>query len=185
MTAALSLLAILALLGAFDTLYYHEWRARLPSMAVASRELILHAARDFIYAVLFSTLVLVRFEGYWVVFVLTLLFAEIVITFSDFVVEIRVRKALGGVYPGERITHALMGIVYGAMLSNLVPLLLVAARQSSSLAWKETSDVPAPISWTLLIMSLGVFVSGLRDLYAAVGLRYGHLPWQKVQVQDD
>ena len=31
MTAALCLLAIQGVIGAFDTLYYHEWRARLPA----------------------------------------------------------------------------------------------------------------------------------------------------------
>ena len=32
MTTALWLLAIQGLIGAFDTLYFHEWRARLPAM---------------------------------------------------------------------------------------------------------------------------------------------------------
>ena len=31
MTAALWLLATLGVIGAFDTFYYHEWRARLPA----------------------------------------------------------------------------------------------------------------------------------------------------------
>jgi hypothetical protein len=43
-----------------------------------------------------------------------LLLAEIAITLRDFVVEDTVRRPLGGVYPGERVMHAVMGIVYGA-----------------------------------------------------------------------
>jgi hypothetical protein len=31
MTTALWLMAIQGAIGAFDTLYYHEWRARLPA----------------------------------------------------------------------------------------------------------------------------------------------------------
>jgi len=31
MIVALWLLAIQGIIGAFDTLYYHEWRARLPA----------------------------------------------------------------------------------------------------------------------------------------------------------
>ena len=31
MTGALSLLAVQGLLGGFDTVYYHEYRARLPA----------------------------------------------------------------------------------------------------------------------------------------------------------
>jgi hypothetical protein len=45
---ALWLLALQGALGAFDTLYYHEWRARLPAGGDSTRdELRLHAARDF------------------------------------------------------------------------------------------------------------------------------------------
>ena len=54
---ALWLLAIQGAIGAFDTLYYHEWRARLPARgSIAAPELRLHAARDFLYTVIFGTL---------------------------------------------------------------------------------------------------------------------------------
>ena len=52
-----------------------------------------------------------------------MLVAEIVFTMWDFVIEIAVRKPLGDVYGGERITHAIMGIVYGGMLAFLIPIL--------------------------------------------------------------
>jgi len=56
-TTALWLLVAQGVLGAFDTLYYHEWRARLPAGGAQSRpELLLHASRDFVYAALFGTL---------------------------------------------------------------------------------------------------------------------------------
>src|SRR5260370_16761491 len=51
---ALYLLGVQGLIGAFDTLYYHEWKARLPARRRrAARELALHAAPAFPYAVLF------------------------------------------------------------------------------------------------------------------------------------
>src|SRR5438876_2196733 len=57
MITALWLLAAQGVLGAFDTVWYHEWRARLPrSGRGAARELGLHAARDFLYAIIFATL---------------------------------------------------------------------------------------------------------------------------------
>ncbi len=40
-----------------------------------------------------------------------ILVAEIILTLRDFVVEITVRRSLGDVYAGERITHAIMGIL--------------------------------------------------------------------------
>ena len=52
------------------------------------------------------------------------LIAEIILTLTDFVVEITVRKPLGDVYAGERITHAVMGILYGAMIASLIPVLI-------------------------------------------------------------
>src|SRR5215475_9086450 len=49
MTTALWLLVIQGIIGAFDTLYYHEWRARLPARGSGTApELKLHAARDFL-----------------------------------------------------------------------------------------------------------------------------------------
>ncbi len=54
----------------------------------------------------------------------TLFLVEIILTLWDFVVEDWIRRPLGGVYPGERIMHAVMGIVYGATLANVVPTML-------------------------------------------------------------
>src|SRR5262245_24956615 len=93
LTPALWLFAGQGLLGAFDTLYYHEWRARLPALgARAGTELKLHAARDFIYALLFGTLPILEWRGAFSI-VLGVLFAlEIGITLADFIVEDRMRR---------------------------------------------------------------------------------------------
>jgi hypothetical protein len=100
---------------------------------------------------------------------------EIVITMTDFVVEKRVRKPLGDVYAGERVTHAIMAIVYGAMLANLLPVL--------ASWWSRPSRIEfASVEWTgirvvLSLMAVGVFAAGLRDMYAACGFRHGGWPW--------
>ena len=104
------------------------------------------------------------------------LVAEIALTLTDFVVEIAVRKSLGDVYAGERVTHAVMGICYGAMVAKLIPVLgewwgrptaLIAARV----------ELPLVLQWGLPVMAAGVFLSGVRDLYAALELPYGSWPW--------
>src|SRR5262245_35488126 len=169
MTAALWLLAVQGVLGAFDTLYFHEWRARLPAGGPTTRpELRLHAARDFVYAVLFATLPWLAWKGAWAAALVALLLVEIGIPLADFVIEARVRASLGGVYPGERVTHAVMGIVYGAFLACL-------ARALAGW-WAEPTDLalappPAPVALRALLgaMALGVFLSGARDLAAARG----------------
>src|SRR5207237_9613411 len=103
MNVALWLLAVLGVIGAFDTFYYHEWRARLPARGrSAAPELTLHALRDFFYACLFGTLPWLAWQGLGVLGLGAVLVTEIVLTMADFVVEIRVRKPLGDVYAGER-----------------------------------------------------------------------------------
>jgi hypothetical protein len=162
-------------LGAFDTLYYHEWRARLPGGLPGTRpELFLHGVRDLIYAILFGTLASLRWRGALAFVLAALIAAEIVITLRDFVIEDTVRRPLGGVYPGERVTHALMGILYGAALAHLVPELLAdAALPTGLVPW----DAPAPLKILLSTFAVGVFLSGLRDLGAAFGPRAFRFPW--------
>ena len=169
MTIALWLLAVQGVIGAFDTLYYHEWKARLPARGVrAAPELKLHAFRDFLYAVLFGTLPFVVWQGRWAAVLAAVLVSEIVLTLADFVVEIAVRKPIGDVYGGERVTHAVMGILYGAMVANLIPVL--RTWWSMPTAWvPATTVVPDLLRWALAIMAAGVFLSGVRDLYAALG----------------
>src|SRR5262245_1447400 len=107
MTTALWLLAIQGIVGAFDTFYYHEWRARLAAGGSRTApELKLHAARDFLYAALLGALPRLECQGLWAVVLAAVLLTEIILTWADFVVERRVRKPLGDVYGGERVTHA-------------------------------------------------------------------------------
>ena len=177
MTTALWLLAIQGIIGAFDTLYYHEWRARLPRGGLGTApELKLHAARDFLYAALFGALPWLEWQGIWVVVLAAVLLTEIILTLADFVVEIRVRKPLGDVYGGERITHAVMGVIYGAMVANLLPVLWRWLHLPTALTPTEMA-APEPLRFGLSVMSIGVFLSGVRDLYAALGMPYGEWPW--------
>jgi hypothetical protein len=177
LTKVLWLLAVQGVLGAFDTIYYHEWRARLSGGGRAMHaELKLHAARDFIYALIFGTLPWFAWQGWWVIVLVALLMAEIVITLADFVIEDQTRKQLGGVYAGERVMHALMGIVYGSMLAYLIPVLTQWWNLPTSIV-KLTLPVSGKLRWTLLLMSIGVFLSGIRDIYAVLELPYFDWPW--------
>jgi len=178
MIVALWLLAIQGVIGAFDTVYYHEWRARLPARGTqAAAELKLHAARDFFYGVLFATLPWLAWHGLWLLVLAGVIVAEIVLTLTDFVVEIAVRKQLGDVYAGERVTHAVMGILYGAMVANLIPVLGQWWARPTALVI-ERAAIPELLEWSLYAMAAGVCLSGVRDLYAALELPYGHWPWK-------
>jgi len=174
---ALYLLGLQGLIGAFDTLFYHEWKARLPARGRrAAPELKLHAARDFLYGVLFCTLPWLAWKGAWTIVLVGVIVAEIILTLWDFVVEIAVRRDLGDVYAGERVTHAVMGIMYGAMLAFLAHTIELWWRSPTTLAF-EPAATPAWVRIAVVAMGVGVVISGLRDLYAALEFPGGGWPW--------
>lgn len=158
MKTAIWILMVQACLGAFDTLYYHEYKLKLPSGDHTADELRLHALRDFLYAIIIGSLAWTTWLGPWAYLLLAMLAAEIVITLLDFVEEDRVRK----LPPGERVMHSIMGIVYGAFLAYLLP---------EAWRWK---DLPAGFGvsyhgfpgWVLSLVAAGVFLSGVRDMTA-------------------
>jgi hypothetical protein len=161
MNVAIWILMAQACLGAFDTLYYHEYRLKLAHSSDTKAELRLHAVRDYLYALIIGTLGFVTWNGplAWLLFVALL--TEIVITLNDFVEEDRVRK----LPPGERVMHGIMGIVYGAFLAYLLPEMW---------RWQKLSAGFGPAyhgfpAWVLAIVALGVFGSGVRDLAASFG----------------
>src|SRR2546423_2164700 len=159
MPPALVLLAILGALGAFDPLYYHEWKLRLPSCPHARFELTLHASRDFAYALLFSTIAWLTWDGALAWLLLGLLAFEIVVTLWDFIEEDRTRT----LPPGERAMHAIMGIVYGLFLAHPWP----SIRQWAELSTGFASASYGTLSWLLTAMAAGVLLSGIRDLMSA------------------
>ena len=177
MIAALWLLVAQGLFGAFDTLHYHEWRARLPAGGAQTRpELLLHATRDMVYALLFGLLPRYRGQGAWAGLLVMLVACEIVITLVDFRIEDKVRAPLGGTFPGERTTHTIMAIIYGGFLGSWAPGLVLDWRAPTG--WTAV-DAPPVLVAVMTLMSAGVFASGLRDFYAAFGGDGGSWPWRR------
>ena len=92
MRTALILLFVQGCLGAFDTLWYHEFKLRLPHSPSARKELTLHSYRGFAYAVIFGSLAWTRWEGLWAWALAALLVLEIIITLQDFIEEDKSRS---------------------------------------------------------------------------------------------
>lgn len=137
---------------------WYEYRLRLPHAGTAT-ELRLHAARDFADAVIIGSLGFVTWMGAWAWVLAALLLMEVAITLWDFIEEDRVRTLPAG----ERAMHAVMGIVYGAFLANLVPEML---RWSGGPTGFGRSDHGFP-AWVLSALAVGVCLSGVRDLFAS------------------
>lgn len=176
MTTTLWLLALLGVIGAFDTIYYHEYRGRLVARPAMRPELRLHVARDALYVVIFCSLPLVAWHGWWAAVLALILLAEVVITLADFVTEDTVRADLGGVFPGERITHAVMGIVYGGVLAFLLPQLWTWWGRPTGLV-AAAVPVPTWLTVALVVGGIGTGLHGLRDLAAVRGLPASAWPW--------
>ena len=159
MRVAIWLLLLQASLGAFDTLYYHEYRLKLAQGVHARQELRLHAARDFAYAIIIGSLGFLTWHGAYAWMLLGFLLAEICITLWDFIEEDKIRRLPAG----ERAMHAVMGIVYGAFLAFLIPEMIEWSRLATGFG-SSYHGFPA---WLLLVLAAGVLASGIRDLVAS------------------
>jgi hypothetical protein len=159
MMSALYVLLLLGTLGAFDTIYYHEWRLRLPSTPSAAPELRLHASRDFAYTIVFGSLAWTTWNGLWIWPLAGILLFEIWMTLTDFLEEDRTRRLPAG----ERVMHAIMGIAYGVFLALLYPNAALWSKLESGFGAVNYGVV----SWILTVFAVGVFSSGVRDLIAS------------------
>src|SRR5882724_10731062 len=129
-------------MGLFDILYHHEMTERLAWRRSQRRELRLHGARNLAYAALFLVLGLTEPHGVWAMLVIAVLAAELVVTLIDFVEEDVSRKLPAS----ERVTHTLLAINYGALLSLLVPVLVGWAKFPAAVVpvWYGIGGVLAP-----------------------------------------
>jgi uncharacterized protein (TIGR01777 family) len=161
MTAPLlwTLVALQLVMGLFDILYHHELTERLAWRPSQRLELMLHGARNLIYATLFLTLGWLEVHGVWAMSLIALLAIEVAVTVVDFVEEDFSRKLPAS----ERVTHTCLAINYGAILVLLVPVLV-------GWAGKPTAAIPVWYGIGSALASLaavGVIVFGLRDIHAA------------------
>jgi uncharacterized protein len=156
MERVLILMVLQGVLGAFDTLYHHELRERLPWRREAAGELELHGRRNLLYALLFFALAWAEWDGFWALILAVVLAVEILLTLADFLVEDRTRDLPAS----ERVTHTLLAVNYGAVAAALVPELLrwgsapAAILRAGHGAW----------SWLVSACGLGTLLWGARDL---------------------
>jgi uncharacterized protein len=163
MNTVLYIAIVQAALGAFDTLYFHEFKLQLPKTVTAAKELRLHAARDFAYATVFFSLGWLEWHGAMAVVFSLVILTEFIITMWDFIEEDGTRK----LPKGERIMHSVMGIVYGIWIAYLAPILWDWWQMPTGFARADHGV----LSWIMGAMALGVFASGIRDWWASVGMR--------------
>ena len=163
MNAVFAILALQAVLGAFDNFWHHELSARLPSRASARWELSLHAMREAIYALVFAGLAWFRWQGAWAALLAALLLAELCITAADFLEEDRTRK----LPPLERVLHTVLAVCYGIFLGLFSPVLLTWAQEPTGLVLQGHGWVP----WLFTGSGLAVLAWSLRNVLAVRAMR--------------
>lgn len=155
MNTLLLMMIIQGCLGAFDTLYHHEFTERLPWKPQAAQELWIHGVRNFFYAVIFASLGWVAWGGWLAYLFAAMLLGEIGLTLWDFVIEDRTRKLPAS----ERITHTILAINYGVILALLAPEMMRWAALPAAF-YIESHGL---WSWTMSLFALGVFAWAVFD----------------------
>lgn len=163
MNTVFLLLSVQALMGAFDNLWHHELEAKLPQRTSARYELALHAAREFIYGIVFIGLAWFEWRGAFAGLLVALLLSELGITLADFLEEDRTRI----LPPFERVLHTLLTISYGLFLGFFTPVLIGWAKLSSSM----TLTPHGWISWLCTVYGIGVLAWSVRNGLAVRQLR--------------
>jgi len=169
MTLVFVILTAQVLLGGFDNLWHHEITEDLPHKPWARKELKLHALREFLYAVIFTSVAWLRWQGAWTYILVALLVVEIIVTMTDFVVEDETRR----LPKLERILHTVLAINFGATLVIWASELLSWARAPTGLA----AAYYGWWSWLFTLFGIGVFGWAVRD-FAAV-IRLSVPSWQR------
>ena len=162
MTAVFAILTVQALLGAFDNLWHHELEAKLPQRISARYELVLHASREAIYAVLFAGIAWLRWEGAWAWVLAALLAIEVVITLADFIEEDLTRR----LPPMERVIHTVLAVSYGGFLVAVAPTMAAWAAAPTGLVLAGHGLV----SQVFLVFAAGLVAWSARNWVAVVRL---------------
>ena len=162
MDIVILLFVIQGAIGAFDILYHHEFKERLPWRREASGELLLHGARNVLYVFLYLALGWIEYRGAFAWALCAILVMEAGITFWDFVVEDHTR-----ILPAsERVTHAILTLNYGVILALFTPEILSWAAQPTELRAVDRGWWP----WVIGPYLAGVVFWSFRDLARAFRL---------------
>ena len=145
-------------MAAFDTIYHHELTERLAWRPSQRHELMLHAARSLIYAVLFLVLGFLEAHGVFAMLIIAVLVVEVFITLADFIEEDMSRKLPAS----ERVNHTLLAINYGAILVLAAPVLIAWAGEPTALRLATHGYWSALMAFA----AFGAVIFGLRDLAA-------------------
>ena len=151
----LILLSIQGFIGAYDSIYHHEFKERLSLKQSASTELRIHGLRSMLYSVLFLSFGWVQWHGLMALAFALILALELLLTLWDFVVEDKTRELPAT----ERITHTILALNFGAILALLTPYLWQWYQYPTGFAL----SYHGVYSWVMTVYGIGVIPFAIRE----------------------
>ncbi len=146
-------------MGAFDTMYHHELRAKLPQQTSAAQELRIHGIRSVLYTIVFAGLACLVWGGVWTLVLAAIVLIEVFLTLWDFLIEDNSRKLPWS----ERVLHTVLAINGGAVFCLTAIEMLQWWRLPNELSVVQYGWF-TPL---LCLFALGVLASGIRDTIAS------------------
>jgi hypothetical protein len=161
------LLLLVGLFGAFDVLYFHHLRARVPYAAEKRREAWAHVAKAPVYAALFLVVPNLQLSGASLSILGLLVALDVGIAAWDVAVESEARRAEGGLPAGEYALHLLITLLVGALFVELARDAAPRLDDPSAVALR--ADVPEALRLALGALAAGCLFVGAIELAAVTG----------------
>jgi len=163
METVLALLSIQGLVGAYDSIYHHEFKERLSLKNSAGQELKIHSMRSALYSVIFLSFGWLHWLGWLAAIFATILLVELLLTFWDFVEEDKSRI----LPPTERITHTILALNFGAILALFAPEVSRWFHDSNGFQFVNHGVY----SWIMTVYGVGVIPFSIREYTRSVALQ--------------
>jgi hypothetical protein len=164
---ATTLLLLVGLLGAFDVLYFHHYKARVPYDPAKRREAWAHVAKAPVYAALFLVVPNLALSGAALALLAGLVALDVAIAAWDVTTEGDARRSSGGLPAGEYALHLLITLLVGALFVELARD--GAARLDAPSAISLRDDVPLALRFALAALAVGCVLVGGLELAAITG----------------
>lgn len=160
----------MGVLGATDIVVFHMWKHGLRARRESRAELITHFLRGPTYAALFLVVPNFRVEGAWFAALLAVLAFDVAISIADFWLEPASRASVGGLPRGEYVLHALLAMLYGALVVEVLRASGEGLAAPTAIEWLEAGP-PRLVRVALAVMAPIALGSAILDLVAVVRWR--------------
>ncbi|NUP11840.1 MAG: SRPBCC family protein [Polyangiaceae bacterium] len=161
LSASILLLAI-GLLGAFDVLYFHHYKARIPWTAATRSEAFAHVAKAPVYAAQFFVVPNMELHGRWLLALVFIYAVDVAVAAWDVAIEPRARASVGGLPAGEYAMHIALSVLVGIYLAEVARAAAPWWHLPDRIVW--AGGVPPALRIALGVLGAGALAMGAVEL---------------------